>query len=41
LQEQKSGESVTLPVGLENIWGCHTLMTLSTPPVAMMFALTQ
>jgi hypothetical protein len=30
-----------LPVGLENICGCHTLITLSTPPVAIILALEQ
>ena len=32
---------INLPVGLENMCGCHTRMTLSTPPVAMILALTQ
>ena len=30
-----------LPVGLENMCGCHTLITLSTPPVAIILALEQ
>lgn len=29
------------PVGRENMCGCHTLTTLSTPPVAMILALVQ
>ena len=32
---------VDKPVGLEKMWGCQTLITLSTPPVAMMFARAQ
>ena len=32
---------ISLPVGREKMWGCHTRITLSTPPVAMMLARAQ